>query len=90
MPLETNPTVLPIRDEKRYIGYVTETHGTFGITQRELNYLRLKVTCSDRTKRSKKYHSHSIITKIRKYTDWNLNATQLMCRFAYKHGIVEL
>jgi hypothetical protein len=72
---------------------VNEAKGAISLTQIEVDYL-IAVTKGhpDECKRGSQTSTQdNLVMKIRRATGWEqMRPTQMLCRFAYKHGLVEL
>jgi hypothetical protein len=73
----------------KHIQVVTEAQGTISLTRIEVDYM-IAVTTGD-PYQCKRGTQANLVMKIRRATGWGeMRPTQMFCRFAYKHGLVEL
>jgi hypothetical protein len=77
----------------KHVLIVQEAEGTIALTQIEIDYI-VALTEGDphKSKRGAKTSTQAnLIMKIRRATGWGeMRPTRMFCRFAYKHGLVEL
>jgi hypothetical protein len=78
---------------KKHVLILNEAEGPISLTQIGVDYM-IAVTkgdpleCKHGTRTSTQAN---LVKKIRRVTGWGeMRPTQMFCRFAYKHGLVEL
>jgi hypothetical protein len=80
---------------KKHVLILNEAEAAISLTQIEVDYIiavtktkGVPVECKRGTRTSTQAN---LVMKIRRVTGWGeMRPTQMFCRFAYKHGLVEL
>lgn len=75
---------------RKTVEVIEEDHGDVLLTGRELEYIIL-VTDGLFQQGATGRMSNAVAQKVSKATGWTqMRRTQMLCRFAYKHGLVRL